>query len=543
MEKLKDKIKNALQNKDLKDLKKDLQKSIKEKAITTDPHKDLLNKLNNITYDDKTVEQIKEYATKKKIPNFLSTSHRNRFIEKFRHFVVQDGKLFFKHVDFLLQVVKPEEVEDILKKEYADAGVSAGMGIYKFYRKLCDKYCGIKLKDVKEFLPKQQYYQLTKSTRHIVNKPILTERPNERWGIDLIDMNRYVAHNNNYRHILTCIDYFSKYCWAVPLKNKEAVDVVEGMDIITAKAGVFPDIIQKDNGGEFQKELNVWMKQHNVKYINTLSYSPQSNGLIENFNKQLRKILREMSVRTKSLNWVDNLQSACDSKNAMVNSTTKYAPNKLWTAKNNNRNFRQAIIKEKIKGKAKAMLDKITEFEIGDYVRIKMLALQSQIRQKIKNGNKKYIVVNYSPEIYQITSKMKKDNDGYENYRYTVKDTDGNELLTQLKRNKRRRIRKDKRFFASDFIKVDSPKEEPDILTRPEANKLNQIEEEIIKKPTKKKAVTVEPLIEPVDDVPIVEPIIERPKRARKQRQDDDFEYTPQVRQTRNKVTVVNYDK
>lgn len=543
MEKLKDKIKNALQNKDLKDLKKDLQKSIKEKAITTDPHKDLLNKLNNITYDDKTVEQIKEYATKKKIPNFLSTSHRNRFIEKFRHFVVQDGKLFFKHVDFLLQVVKPEEVEDILKKEYADAGVSAGMGIYKFYRKLCDKYCGIKLKDVKEFLPKQQYYQLTKSTRHIVNKPILTERPNERWGIDLIDMNRYVAHNNNYRHILTCIDYFSKYCWAVPLKNKEAVDVVEGMDIITAKAGVFPDIIQKDNGGEFQKELNVWMKQHNVKYINTLSYSPQSNGLIENFNKQLRKILREMSVRTKSLNWVDNLQSACDSKNAMVNSTTKYAPNKLWTAKNNNRNFRQAIIKEKIKGKAKAMLDKITEFEIGDYVRIKMLALQSQIRQKIKNGNKKYIVVNYSPEIYQITSKMKKDNDGYENYRYTVKDTDGNELLTQLKRNKRRRIRKDKRFFASDFIKVDSPKEEPDILTRPEANKLNQIEEEIIKKPTKKKAVTVEPLIEPVDDVPIVEPIIERPKRARKQRKDDDFEYTPQVRQTRNKVTVVNYDK
>jgi hypothetical protein len=543
MEKLKDKIKNALQNKDLKDLKKDLQKSIKEKAITTDPHKDLLNKLNNITYDDKTVEQIKEYATKKKIPNFLSTSHRNRFIEKFRHYVVQDGKLFFKHVDFLLQVVKPEEVEDILKKEYADAGVSAGMGIYKFYRKLCDKYCGIKLKDVKEFLPKQQYYQLTKSTRHIVNKPILTERPNERWGIDLIDMNRYVAHNNNYRHILTCIDYFSKYCWAVPLKNKEAVDVVEGMDIITAKAGVFPDIIQKDNGGEFQKELNVWMKQHNVKYINTLSYSPQSNGLIENFNKQLRKILREMSVRTKSLNWVDNLQSACDSKNAMVNSTTKYAPNKLWTAKNNNRNFRQAIIKEKIKGKAKAMLDKITEFEIGDYVRIKMLALQSQIRQKIKNGNKKYIVVNYSPEIYQITSKMKKDNDGYENYRYTVKDTDGNELLTQLKRNKRRRIRKDKRFFASDFIKVDSPKEEPDILTRPEANKLNQIEEEIIKKPTKKKAVTVEPLIEPVDDVPIVEPIIERPKRARKQRQDDDFEYTPQVRQTRNKVTVVNYDK
>ena len=243
------------------------------------------------------------------------------------------------------------------------------------------------------------------------------------------------------------------------------------------------------------------------------------------------------------LNWTNNLQIACDNKNAMVNSTTKYAPNKLWTADKNGRNFRQAIIKNRIEKKAKSMLDRVTEFEIGDYVRIKMLALQSQIRQKVKSGDKKYIVVSYSPEVYEIATKMKKDNDGYENYRYTVKDTDGNELLTQLKKNKRRRIRKDKRFFASDFIKVDNS--EPDFLTRPEANKLNQIDDEVIKKKKKKKAVTEEPLIEnelELIEAPIIEPIVaERPKRTRTQRQDDDFVYEPQVRTSRNKVTVANY--
>ena len=65
-------------------------------------------------------------------------------------------------------------------------------------------------------------YQLTRNTHHIINKPILASAPNERFAIDLIDMNRYESQNKHYRYILTCIDHYSRSVWAVPLKIRKA---------------------------------------------------------------------------------------------------------------------------------------------------------------------------------------------------------------------------------------------------------------------------------------------------------------------------------
>jgi transposase InsO family protein len=72
------------------------------------------------------------------------------------------------------------------------------------------------------------------------------------------------------------------------------------------------------------------MEQHNIKWINTLSYSPQSNGLIENFNNQLRKMLREIMIRNKSLVWYNKLDLCCSIKNKQKNGTTKQRPIDIW---------------------------------------------------------------------------------------------------------------------------------------------------------------------------------------------------------------------
>ena len=49
------------------------------------------------------------------------------------------------------------------------------------------------------------------------------------------------------------------------------------------------------------------------------------------------------------------------------------------------------------------------KFEVGDLVRVKMGALFSKIRKLIKSDNKKLIVVNYSPDVYTISSILNKD--------------------------------------------------------------------------------------------------------------------------------------
>jgi hypothetical protein len=98
-----------------------------------------------------------------------------------------------------------------------------------------------------------------------------------------------------------------------------------------------------------------------------------------------------------------------------------------------------------------------------------MGTLYSSVRKLIKSGDKKNIVVNYSPDIYKITNILRKDKPDrrvgnttieYEKSRYTLSNLDGTPLATQQKMNNPNAVRKSKRFFASDMQLVNDPEEE-----------------------------------------------------------------------------------
>ena len=55
---------------------------------------------------------------------------------------------------------------------------------------------------------------------------------NETWQADLVDMSPYASENNGFKFLLTVIDIFSKFAYAVPLKSKCADDVSAGMKSI-----------------------------------------------------------------------------------------------------------------------------------------------------------------------------------------------------------------------------------------------------------------------------------------------------------------------
>ena len=60
-----------------------------------------------------------------------------------------------------------------------------------------------------------------------------------------------------------------------------------------------------------------------IKQEFTLSYTPQSNGLVENLNNQIRKILREMFLRNNNTIWYDKLKLVAKNKNNQKKSTIK----------------------------------------------------------------------------------------------------------------------------------------------------------------------------------------------------------------------------
>ena len=60
-----------------------------------------------------------------------------------------------------------------------------------------------------------------------------------------------------------------------------------------------PHIIQSDNGAEFKNYNTIaWYKENNINYMLTLPYAPESNGLVENFYKQLRRMIRKIFIET-----------------------------------------------------------------------------------------------------------------------------------------------------------------------------------------------------------------------------------------------------
>ena len=85
-------------------------------------------------------------------------------------------------------------------------------------------------------MEKQQRQQLAKK----VFRPQITKFRRERiiplykdetWSADLIDKSSLSKYNNNYKFILTVRDIFTKYAWAIPLKNKSGLSITNGIVI------------------------------------------------------------------------------------------------------------------------------------------------------------------------------------------------------------------------------------------------------------------------------------------------------------------------
>jgi len=101
------------------------------------------------------------------------------------------------------------------------------------------------------------------------------------------------------RYIVVAIDYFSRWPEARPLKaaNAEAVTTFIYEEII-CRFGA-PRILQSDRRTHFVNEvIRKLTKRFRVKHSLSSPYHPQSNGLVERFNKTLcegiAKVVKEL---------------------------------------------------------------------------------------------------------------------------------------------------------------------------------------------------------------------------------------------------------
>ena len=111
--------------------------------------------------------------------------------------------------------------------------------------------------------------QITKFRR----ERIIPVYEDEIWPADLIDKSSLSKYNNNYKYILTVIDIFTKYAWAIPLKNKSGLSITNGFKIVLSEHQQGGSESQHRCGFTRRKEEKLWADRGSEFYKKTFKSS------------------------------------------------------------------------------------------------------------------------------------------------------------------------------------------------------------------------------------------------------------------------------
>ena len=224
------------------------------------------------------------------------------------------------------------------------------------------------------------------------------------WGIDLITMIKYSKQNNNYKYILTVIDFFSKHSWCYPLKNKKYNEIINSFKDIFKKSKRKPNFIQSDEGSEFtNKQVQKFFNDNNIKWYHTYNRDIKCS-ICERFNRTiLNKIYKNFTLNNNTI-WIKDLNKLVKEYNNSYHRTIKMKP--IDASKKSNENIVRKNYNFEI-------TDKKPKFSIGDKVRVSLL----------KNTFEKGYTSNWSEKIYVIDD-IKTSNVHY----YYLKDLNGGKL-------------------------------------------------------------------------------------------------------------------
>ena len=123
----------------------------------------------------------------------------------------------------------------------------------------------LKREEVKEFLQTQYSYTSHRPARRkFLKRKVVATNINDVYQMDLVDMQKFAEFNNGVKYILTVIDCFSRYAFAVPLKSKKPKEIIEAMTTVFKEYGI-PLKIFTDKGTEFlNKDVEAFLKELNI---------------------------------------------------------------------------------------------------------------------------------------------------------------------------------------------------------------------------------------------------------------------------------------
>ena len=260
----------------------------------------------------------------------------NKLVRKWNELLVKDGLVYRQkarlkeagHVQPQLLLPRSEVKRAI---ELCHAGSVGGhFGIEKTLKQVERRFYWVGWKDeVRRYCRSCEQcsrYHRDKLPKHGALQPVLPGAPYERWYIHLTGPHPQSDRGNIW--ILTCMDSFTKWAEAFPLRSKEAKPIARVLvEPLFTRFGP-PLSILSDLGREVDgKIMNEVCKLFGIEKLRTAAYKPSTNQ-VEWFHKTMNSILAK-TVAEHQRDWDVRLPFAMAAYRATQHDSTGYSPNKL----------------------------------------------------------------------------------------------------------------------------------------------------------------------------------------------------------------------
>jgi hypothetical protein len=241
--------------------------------------------------------------------------------KKTKNYEVKLGKLYRQKEGKLLKVLKRDEIDSVLWMMH-NHPIGGHFGIENTYGKIKEKfYWKGMLEDIKQYIKYCDVCQRRgkKGGQGYLN-PIKVGEPFERMGIDFVGPLPRTKKGN--RYILVAMDYLMKWPEAKAMKETNAENTVEFIyKEIICRHGC-PKVILSDQGTHFKNNMVKGLcEKFEIKHKLSSPYHPQTNGLVERFNRTLCESLAKVSEEESQ--WDEHIEEVLFAYRMNEQSTTR----------------------------------------------------------------------------------------------------------------------------------------------------------------------------------------------------------------------------
>ncbi len=154
----------------------------------------------------------------------------------------------------------------------------------------------------------------------------LMQVPFERIGMDLIGPLERSARGH--RFALVLVDYATRYPEAVALRNISAKSVAEALFSMISRVGIPKEILTDQGTAFMSRTIRELYELLGIKSVRTSVYHPQTDGLVERFNRTLKTMIRKF-VHEDAKNWDKWLEPLLFAVREVPQASTGFSPFEL----------------------------------------------------------------------------------------------------------------------------------------------------------------------------------------------------------------------